>query len=288
MVLSGYDSAALSSRVEDELLVERLPGKHIDDLGGDTLSSQLLLSLQSLVDHDAGSDDSNVLAFLQGNALADLEVRAVAVNSGEALADHAHVGELTGCCQLLGQAVDLSVVNRVDNDCFRYGHVQSAVLERHMGAAVVCSAYAGVRADHVYRQLSVSCGHESLVKCTAGCEAAEGVHEYGAAGSGQTCCNAHSVSLCDTCVYGLLRESLCQLAGVDAVLKVAVYVHYLAVLLHEVQHSGNETVTVVTRVLLVLANQSKAHVYYLPYCALISASFFSAAAMASSHCSLLG
>ena len=44
MVLSGYDSAALSSGVEDELLVERLPGEHIDDLGGDTLSSQLLLS----------------------------------------------------------------------------------------------------------------------------------------------------------------------------------------------------------------------------------------------------
>ena len=32
MVLSGYDSAALSSGVEDELLVERLPGEHIDDL----------------------------------------------------------------------------------------------------------------------------------------------------------------------------------------------------------------------------------------------------------------
>ena len=60
--------------------------------------------------------------------------------------------------------------------------VQSAVLERHVGTAVVCSAYAGVRTDNVYRQLSVSCGHECLVKCTAGSEAAEGVHEYGAAG----------------------------------------------------------------------------------------------------------
>lgn len=99
---------------------------------------------------------------------------------------------------------------------------------------------------------------------TAGSRSAEGVHEYGAAGSSQTCSNAHSVSLCDTCVYGLLRESLSQLAGIDAVLEVAVNMHNLAVLLHQVQHSGNVTVTVVTRILLVLANQSKAHVQYPP------------------------
>ncbi len=73
----------------------------------------------------------------------------------------------------LVRQLDLSEVNRVDYNCFRYGHVQSAVLERHVGTAVV-RAYAGVGNDNVW-QLSVSRVHECLVKCTAEAKQTEGV-----------------------------------------------------------------------------------------------------------------
>src|SRR5699024_6942884 len=69
MVLCGYDRAALLRGVDNELLIQRLPSEHVDHLCRNTLSRQLLLSLERLVYHDAGSDNRNVLAFLQGDAL---------------------------------------------------------------------------------------------------------------------------------------------------------------------------------------------------------------------------
>ena len=276
MVLSSNDRAALLGRVDDQLLIERLPGEHIDDLGGNTLGLELLLRLERFVNHDAGSDDRNVLAFLQGYALADLEVRAVRVNRSERLADHTHVRELAGSGQLLGQAVDLRIVDRVDYDRTRNRHVQRAVLKRHVGAAVISRAYARVRADHMYRQLCISRRHKGLVKRTAGSEAAERVHEHGLAGRAQAGSYAHRVCFRNTCIDGALRERLRQLAGVDAVLQVAVNVHDRGILLHDLEHRGNVAVAVCTRILFMLANQSKAHVHTLPYCALISASLLSA------------
>ena len=49
----------------------------------------------------------------------------------------------------------MCIRDRVDNDCFRYGHVQSAVLERHMGAAVEGSGHTGIGAQHVDGQTGV-------------------------------------------------------------------------------------------------------------------------------------
>src|SRR5699024_2610368 len=108
-------------------------------------------------------------------------------------------------------------------------------------------------------QLCVCCGHECLVECTAGSEAAERVNESGLAGSGHTSCNADSVSLSDTSLEALAGELLLQLRGVDAVVQVAVDVYDVAVCLHHLFHGGYVTVTICTGILLVLANQSKAH-----------------------------
>ena len=235
---------------------------HIDNLSGNALCLQGLPSLQSLVNHDTGSDDGNVLAFLQNNTLAELELRAVSVNGGEALTDQTHVGELAGSGDRLGQRVGLSHVNGINNNSVRNGEIQCHILERHMGTAVVSSAYAGVRTQNVYGQLSICTGHESLVKCTTGGEAAEGMHPNGLAGSGQTSSNAHSVRLSDTSVDGAGRVSLSQLTGIDAAVQVSINVADGGISFHHLQHCIYKTVTVCTGISLVLANQSKAHISY--------------------------
>ena len=82
VVLSSYDSAGLLCGLHDQILVDRLPGKHVDDTNLDALSFQHLVSLQGFVYHDAGGNDGSLVisALLQRYALADLEIGTVSVN----------------------------------------------------------------------------------------------------------------------------------------------------------------------------------------------------------------
>ena len=140
----------------------------------------------------------------------------------------------------------------------------------------------------MHRQAGVGRGHKRLIKRAAGRERTERVHEHGLAGGGQARGDAHCVRFRDTGIVYIVRKFLGQLAHVAAALKVAVNMYDRLALCHQVMYRSDICVTHCTGILLVLANQSKAHLHPLPYCALTAAYAASEALIASSHCSGVG
>ena len=141
----------------------------------------------------------------------------------------------------------------------------------------------------MHRQLRVTCCQKCLIEHAAGSKAAERVREHGQAGGGHAGGNAHGVLLRDACVKGLGRERLQQLSGVDAAHQVAVNVHQLGIFRHHFEHGFYIAVAIGAAVLFMLADQSKTHCVPLPYFSFFTAArAASDAAIASSHCSLVG
>ena len=98
MVLGGDNSTGLLGGLDDQLLVQRLPGEHIDHADGNAFRLKGLISLQGLVHHDAGGDDGGhvLVALVEHNALADGELGTVLIDLDDALADKAGIGHAGG------------------------------------------------------------------------------------------------------------------------------------------------------------------------------------------------
>ena len=81
VLLSGDDLAALLCCSQNQLIVQRLDGSHIDDHCMDAVLGQLFRSDQCLVDHQAVGNDGNIGAVSQNFTLADLKLEIVTVNN---------------------------------------------------------------------------------------------------------------------------------------------------------------------------------------------------------------
>ena len=146
---------------------------HVDHTRRDTVLCEQLFGFERFIHQNTRGDNGHIRAVLQGNALADLEFRAVCIDRGKALSDEAHIGRPVIRCQLFGQRLCLRKIARIDHHRIWDGHVQRAVLKRHMRRAVKRRGHARVRADDMHRQLGIACGQERLVEHAAGGKAAK-------------------------------------------------------------------------------------------------------------------
>ena len=74
VLLSGDDLAALLSSFQNQLIVQRLDGSHVDDHCMDAVLGQLFRSNQCLVNHQAVGNDGDIGAVLQDFTLTDFEL----------------------------------------------------------------------------------------------------------------------------------------------------------------------------------------------------------------------
>src|SRR5207245_258728 len=86
MVLDGDHAPGLARREQEGLLVERLDGGDIDDLGVDAVGGELLGRLQRIPDRAARGQNGHVRARAQDVGLAEAELVLVVVHGLEVLA----------------------------------------------------------------------------------------------------------------------------------------------------------------------------------------------------------
>ncbi|CAN4043283.1 hypothetical protein NBJODN_NBJODN_11955, partial [Dysosmobacter welbionis] len=149
------DGTGLLGGLDHQLLVQGLPGEHVDDPDRDALCLQSLIGLQGLVHHDAGGDDGGLIlvGLMQHHTLADLELASLAVHLDDALADEPGVGDaLVDVHQLAGDTGKLVIVGGVQHCGFGDGEVHGCILQRHVGAAVERGGDAGVGTQNMDRQ----------------------------------------------------------------------------------------------------------------------------------------
>ena len=208
MVLGGDDGASLGGALHHQLLVQRLPGEHIHHTDSDALGLKLLVGFQRFVHHDAGGNDGGLVlvALVKNDALAQRELRAVAVDLDDVLPDEAGVGDAVAVRHLLGDGFQLGVVAGIGDHCLGDGQVHGGVLQRHMGAAVEGGAHARVGAEHMHRQIGIGGGHVDLVIDAAAGKGAEGVEIHLLAGGGKACADPGGVGLGDACLIGQGRR----------------------------------------------------------------------------------
>ncbi len=266
MVLGGDNGPGFLGGLDDQLLVQGLPGEHVDHPDADPLGLEGLVGFQALVHHDAGGDDGGLvlIAFVEHHALADFKLRALVIDPNHVLADEAGEAHTLDIHQSLGDAGQLVVVGGVDHRGGGDAQVHGRVLQGHVGAAVEGRRHARVGAQHPDAQARVGGAHVDLVIAPAAGEGAEGVEENLLPRGGQARGHAGGVPLGDARLKGPVGVILDQLLGIDAAHQIAVYIHDALVLGHQLVQGQSQAVPAGPGILFMLANQFHIHFSHPP------------------------
>ena len=203
----------------------------VDDLCLDAVFCQHLSSCQGFRYHETGGYDGQILAFPEGNALADLKfvIRTVidhrCSQTAETEINRSYI-LVSGfyCCFCL------DIITRIDDNHARNDAHQSDILVALMGCSVLTYGKTGVSCTDFHIQMGIADGVSHLLKSTAGRKHGEGAHEGNLSRSGKTGCDACHIALGDTAVDVTLRKYLLKHTGLGSLSKVSVQNHKIFML----------------------------------------------------------
>ena len=231
MLLAGHNGTALPGGLQHQLLVQRLDGVHVYDLGGDALGREGLGCLQGGLHHEAARHDGDVGALAHEDALANLELKALGVvDHGDGQAAEAHVDGAVGGIGGAHGGLGLGVVARDDDGHARDGAHEGDVLVALVGGAVLANGDARVGGTDLHRQVRVADGVAHDLVGTTGREHGKGAGKGLVARGGNAGGHAHEVALGDANVKEALGVGGLELAGLRGGGKVRVQDHKVIVL----------------------------------------------------------
>ena len=228
VLLDRDDAAALAGGGQDDLLVNGLDGRHVDDADIQTLTLGQHGGAQRLVGHQAGGDDGNVIAVGQLLALADLELIGLGiVENGRGQTGEAQVD---GTLIVVGGddgGAGLHIVSRAKHDHAGDRAHEGDVLTALVGGAVLTDGEPRVGGGDLDVQVRVADGVADLLKAAARNEHRKAGHEGDIAHRGHTGGDADHVLLGNAAVKVTIRVLLAEDFGFGGSGQVGVKNHQI-------------------------------------------------------------
>ena len=230
-----HDTAAITGRVDDALLIEGFYGVDVDDAGGNAVILQLFRSHQRFVDHEAGGHDGNVVAFGQDLGLAPLELVVAVEDDRDGEAPESHVDRTVILRGGDGRSLGFDGIGRVDDGHAGDGAHEGDVLVALVGCAVFTDGDTGMGGAELDVQVRIADRVADLLEGTTRREHGKGAREDGEAGKAQAGRDADHVLLGDTAVEEAVGVFLLELGGLGGAGEVGVKDHDFLIGLTEVQ-----------------------------------------------------
>ena len=208
MLLHGDKLSALPRGLQNQFLVQRLDGRHVDDPDGDTLGGKGPPSLDGLWDHDARGDDGGVRTVLEDLAPADLKMVVLAVEHRSSSPAEAHID---GALHLIGglhHLPGLHVVGGAHDGHAGNGAHEGEVLTALVGRAVLAHRDPAVGGPDFHIQVGISDGIADLLIGPPGGKHGEGGGEGHQPHGGKAGGHIDHIGLGDAAVEVTLGECL--------------------------------------------------------------------------------
>ena len=226
--------AGLGGALDDQVGIDGLDGVHVDDLGVDTLGSELLGGLESLADHQAAGDDGHIGALAHDNALTQLELVGLGVvDNRRGQTGKAHVHRTVALVGGARHGAGLHIVGRNDNGHAGDDAHKGDILAALVRGAILAHRDTGVRGTDLNVKVRVADGVTDLLKGATGSEHGKGAREGNTTGGRDTGGNTHQVALGDTHVEEAVGASGLKFAGLRGGGQVGVEDHKVIVLVGE-------------------------------------------------------
>ena len=228
VLLDRDDAAALAGSRQDDLLVNGLDGRHVDDADIQTLTLGQHGGAQRLVGHQAGGDDSNVVTIGQLFALADLELIGFRIVENR--------GGQTGEAQIDGALIvvggddggaGLDIVSGAQHHHTGDGAHQGDILAALVGGTVLTDRKAGVGGADLDIQVGVADGVADLLKGAARSKHRKAGHKGNIAHRAHAGGNADHVLLGNAAVKVAVRVGLLEDIGLGGGGQVGVEDHQI-------------------------------------------------------------
>ena len=227
----------LLGRCQNDFLVQRLDGEHINNLGRDLLLCQQICSCKRLSNLNTASSNGNVGALTQDVCKRQAALEGLIVDVVNLVTTHTHVEGAICLGSKPERCLGSVVICRNKHAHLRESAHHANVLEGLVSGAVLSYRNACVRRANLHVEARVADGVSNLIVSATGCKHGKRAGKHGASRKCQSRCNAYHVLLGNTHVNHALWEGLLEVGKFSGTGKVCVNGHNIVTLIYQLNKS---------------------------------------------------
>ena len=237
MLLNGYHMTGLLGRCQNNFLVQRLNGEHVNNLGRDLLLCQQICCGKCLSNFNTAGSNRNVCALTQNVCKRQAALEGFVVDVSNLVATHTHVEGAISLGSKPKRSLSSVVICRNKHAHLRESAHHANVLKGLVSSAILSYRNACVRRANLHVKAGVADGVSNLIVSATGCKHGKRAGKHGTSRKCQSRCNANHVLLGNSHVNHTLWEGLLEVGKLGGASKVCVNSNDVVTLVYQLNKS---------------------------------------------------